>query len=615
MAIKVSFSGSSIRKPGSYSRSTVDNTRGRQLSDNGTILLIGESSTGAPGDVEGIQSFTASQLPDLISKYGSGPLVDCAKAAVQAPSNSPNIAGADQVLVWKTNSSTQASLTLQNGNAEDIIVLKDRAWGAAGNQIAVTIAAGSTANQKTITISKNNDTEALGENSAVAQLSLEYTGAGSVCALSISAGKVLTTTCTGAPGDDLSVNLSDFTVAELANFLNNQTNYTAVLLNTQSGSVRQATDLDKVDVADILNSASSLYRLQKEIVELINQNSELVEASLASPQNEGVPANITSESMTGGAKGASVNSDFSTGLSKSLGEVYEVAVPCISQDATADILLGQTDSGSTYTIASVLAALSSHLILRGNTKNRREAQGFAGFRSTTKATWYAQAQSLASFRVQLAGQDVLFLGVDGNLSWKQPHVMAALMAGARLGSDVGEPLTYKYINIAGAGHAVNPETGIEAGDFDPIVDVDTAIDAGVTFVERPSSGGFRVVVDNTTYGADENFVFNRGSVIEAADFVAKTLRQQTEAVFIGTKISNGQAASIKTFIRSLLLQLNDPSNQIITSSDDAPNGFKEESFVVTINGNTARVQVEIKPVQGLDFILLDLTLGDISQSA
>lgn len=615
MAIKVAFGGQSIRKPGSYSRSRVDNTGGRQIGDNGSLFLIGEADKGAPGDVEGIQSFSASQLPNLIAKYGSGPLVDAARIAVQGPSNSPGIAGADEVLVWKTNSSTQASLTLQNGSSEDIIVLKDRAWGARGNQIAVTVAAGTTANQKSFTVTLGNETENLGENPAVSQLEVQYTGAAADCSLSISASKVLTTTAAATPADDLSINLSDYSISELVQFINNQANYTATLNNTQSGSVTPATDLDKVDITDIKPAASDLYRLQREILELFNEDSDLLEASLASPQNEGVPANITSQNLNGGAKGASANSDFADGFAKSLPEIYQVAVPCISQDASDDITAGLTDSASSYTIASVLASLSSHLNLRATTKNRREAQAFAGFRSDAKADWYAQAQTLANFRIQLVGQDVLALGTDGNLSWKQPHILAAALGGMRLGSEVGEPLTFKFVNISGIGHSVDPETGIEDGDFDPLTDVDEAIDAGVTFLERPSSGGFRLVVDNTTYGADENFVFNRGSVIEAADFVAKTLREQTEAVFVGTKISNGQAASMKTFIRSLLLQLNDPSRQIITSSNDAPNGFREDTFVVEISGNTARVQVEVKPVQGLDFVLIDLTLGNITQNA
>ena len=78
MAIRKSFGGQTILKPGAYSQSRVDNTGGSAIESNDTILLVGESSRGAPGDNEGIQEFNASQISQLAAKYGSGPLVDCA---------------------------------------------------------------------------------------------------------------------------------------------------------------------------------------------------------------------------------------------------------------------------------------------------------------------------------------------------------------------------------------------------------------------------------------------------------------------------------------------------------------------------------------------------------
>ena len=71
MAIIKSFAGRNIRKPGAYSRSLVDNSGGSPIQSNDTIFIIGESELGAPGDVEGIQSFSAGQLDQLVSKYGS----------------------------------------------------------------------------------------------------------------------------------------------------------------------------------------------------------------------------------------------------------------------------------------------------------------------------------------------------------------------------------------------------------------------------------------------------------------------------------------------------------------------------------------------------------------
>lgn len=617
MAIRKSFGGSSIARPGAYSKTTVDLTGGRDLGSNGTLLLLGESSAGAPGDVEGIQSFSSAQLSDLIAKYVSGPIVDAAKASVQGPSNNAGVAGPDKILVWKTNSSTQASYNAQNGLPATVLVIKDILWGSGGNIDTIAFAAGSSGNQRSVTVKKGSQVENIGQNAAVAQLNIQYTGSGSAASLTITGAtpnaKVLATTITGDAPSNLSLNLANFSsVSELSAYIDNLPNYTSVLLNTASGAARPATDLDNVTVADIKTSAQSLYRLQQEFVELINANSAIVIASLPATLSSGIPAIITDTPLSGGAKGASVNSDFSDGLSKSLAEELGVAVPLISQDASADILLAQTDSGSTYTIASVLAALKSHLILRGNTKNRKEAQGMAGLRSSTKASVYSQAQSLGSELIQLCMQDILVLDVSGSLNWKQPHLLAAILAGIRLGTDIGTPLTHKFPNVSDVKHFVDPATGLASGDFNPDVDFDPAIDAGVTFLEK-AAGGFRVVVDNTTYGQDESFVFNRGSVVEAAQYIAKTLRSQTESAFVGNKVATGQASSIKSFIRGLLSDLKRAS--IITGSDDAPEGFVEKTFSVTIVGNTARVSVEVKPVQGLDFVLIELTLGDIFQSA
>ena len=148
--------------------------------------------------------------------------------------------------------------------------------------------------------------------------------------------------------------------------------------------------------------------------------------------------------------------------------------------------------------------------------------------------------------------------------------------------------------------------------FKPGFDFNEAILNGLTFTEI-ASGGNRIVVDNTRYAIDESFVFNRGSVIEAAQFVARTSREILEQIFVGQKVSNGAALSLKNVLRNYLIQLN--QDNIITSSSDAPFGFVEETFTVNINGNTAEIQVEVKPVQGLDFIFIDFTLGNITQSA
>lgn len=632
MAITKSFGGRNINVPGAYSKSVVDNSAGGALESNDTVFLVGESSQGAPGDVDGIQEFTNAQISTLIAKYGSGPLVDCALAASR-PSADNAIGGAGRYLVWKTNSTLQASLDVNEVSDTDrLYEIKDIAQGSGGNALSVTIANGTSASQKLISIKKLSDTtESLGENEGLIAMSIQYTGDATTASLAIAgltkAAKALDITLAGDQTDgslDLSINLADFSMIELVDFINLQTGYSATL-TTLKYAAKAGNELDSVAAVSVL-AVTSLFRVQEEILELLN-GSARVEADLDATPRVGLPANIADAFLAGGAQGASTNTDFSEGLAESLAEVYNVALACVSRDAADDIADGKqgfTAPTSTYTISSVLAAVDSHLRLRGEVENRKEAQGMGGFRSDDKADIYAQAASLGSELMQLMFQDVLVTNELGTLEYQHPHVLAAMAAGIRLGTEVGEPLTHKRPLARAVGHFVDPDTGLASGDFNADLDKTEAINANVTFLEK-SGSIFRFVVDNTTYGVDDSFVFNRGSVLEAAQFIAKDIRGVAEAVFIGKKLpneqvsggaaSNGAARSIKSVLKNRLRELNQPDVNITSSSLDAPEGFVEETFVVEVEGNTAKIQVEVKPVQGLDFIFINFTLGDITQSS
>jgi len=619
MSIKKSFNGKTIRKPGAYSRSKVDNSAGAPLRATDVLFIVGESTLGAPGSTTGIQTFPAERLDSLIETFGSGPLVDCAVAAAR-PSKQSGIGGASIIKVYKTNASTQASAMLKQSSS-NIYQVKDRAYGLPGNDLSVIVAAGSSGNQKSISIAKvGGTTEVLGENAAQQVLNIRYIGDGTTATMTIAGAtqdaKTLVTSISGQTDGSVNLNiaLKNYTMKTLVDYINAQTGYQANLL-TVSLSQKNGIELDPVTATNIKPALVVQYRLQREILELINGSARVL-AEIQPQSVVGLIDNATTF-LTGGAKGASTNTNFSNGFAASLAEDYNVLLPCISRDASEDVadsIQGFTDAGSTYTIASVLAAAVTHLNLRSDTKNRKEAMGFGGIRKSTKSAAFAAVAALGSELMQCMIEDCLFIDATGNQRYGHPHVSAAMAAGMRTGMPVGEPLTFKYPNIQQAGHFINPVTGLPAGDFNPGLDFDAAIDAGVLFTEK-ASGGNRIVVDNTTYGIDDSFIYNRGSVMAAAQFVARTLRETAENVFVGQKISNGAAASIKNVLRNKLRELNAPDVNIITASEDAPEGFREDTFVVTITGNTARVQVEFKPVQGLDFIFLDFTLGDIRQSA
>lgn len=620
MAKTVTFNGQKLRKPGAYSKFKVDNSSGSPIGSNDTIMLVGESTKGAPGSSDGIQAFAAERIDSLVAKYGSGPLVDCALASVR-PSREPGVSGAGQILVYKTNAAVQGEVDVPAAGG-NIFEVKGQNFGAEDNLLSLVIADGTNAaTQKVVTVTKIGDTtETLGENSDTAIINVEYTGDATTATLTIGGAArnamTLTTTLAGDQTDgsaDLSIALANITMKQLVDTINAATGYTATLANVPSTN-RVGSELDPVTAVDI-TSAVDLKRLQFEILDIINGSARVSGLFITVPQT-GLPTNGT-YALTGGAQGASTNSSFATAFSNSLAKTYNVLLPCVSRDASEDIAdtkLGTTDAASTYDIASVIAAAETHLRLRNETKSRKEAQGMGGIRKTTKAAAFTAISGVGSELMQVAMQDCVALDETGTLNVKMPHVFAAICAGVRLGTEVGEPLTHKFINVAQIGHIIDPDTLLESGDFNSGLDADEAIDNGVLFAEE-AQGGFRIVVDNTTYGRDESFVFNRGSVVEASQFVFKTLRETAELVFVGQKVSNGLAQSIKSVVRNKLRELNAPDVNIITSSDDAPEGFREDTFVVTVNGNTARVYVEFKPVQGLDFVLFDFTLGDIQQSA
>ena len=317
-------------------------------------------------------------------------------------------------------------------------------------------------------------------------------------------------------------------------------------------------------------------------------------------------------SLSGGVLGGTSPADCVNALAAFQGIRLNSVVPLFSRDAVADIADSLTDPSSTYTLLGIQQAVKTHLSLTASTKNRSERQGYMSMKDTY-ANVAARAGLLADFREQLVFQDILQVNSLGNILWFQPWALACLVAGSRGGAPIGTPLTFKFMNCSGIRATAQPMSTPEVdiiNDFDPSQDYDEAIQAGLTFLEAPQTGGFRIVVDNTTYGADANWVYNRGNVLYAADTVAYNFRNQLEAIYVGVKntvkaneVQNVAAAVLATFL----------AQGITVSTTDAPNGYKQ--LQVQIVGNTINIQVTVKLVEGIDFILEQITLQRASSAA
>jgi hypothetical protein len=599
MAISTSFNGATIYRPGSYSKTQVDLGGNIPLGRTGLVAIFGEADSGTPGANEVNISnnfYTADRLVEARAKYRSGPIMEALSFLFAPAADGAIPSGAQTVWVYKTNASTRAEKALTGTGWSDSKV-RAIEWGTGGNRATIKIeGSGST---RTITISQKRD------------LIVETATVGGNTVITLDADDALTITATTV---SLSVNggtptvlpKSDFkTVKQLVEALN-------LLSPTAPVAITSSTyNQLSPNVLDHVTAASSVKKDAHEVREVFAE-SQIADLVVTSGATSGLPNAIAETALTGGEKGATTSSDITTALTKFEKIHVNSVVPLFSRDADDDISDSLTDEDSDYEIDAIHQAVKTHISLMKTTKQRSERQGYLSLKSSY-ATSKEKAGDLADARIQLVIQDVRQIDAAGTIKWFQPWALACLLAGARGGASVGLPMTFKFLNCSGARHTdqamTTPEEDITL-DFDPDTQYEDAIQSGITFLEAPKTGGFRIVVDNTTYGIDDNWVYNRGNVLYAADIVAYNFRNTMETRYVGVK-NTLSANEVKSTAASVLATF--LSQGITVSSADAAQGFKD--LTVTIQGNTINITVTVKLVEGVDFVLNDITLQRASQTA
>jgi hypothetical protein len=718
MAISVQFNGSTIYKPGAYSKTTIDVGGGFPLGPAGLIAVIGEADAGAPGSAEvdiRANYFTADQMPVIRAKYQSGAFVDAASFLFAPAADAAIPSGAQSVWFYKTNASIRASKAL----ATSYGTMRAMEWGVGGNRVtievsntsevapsitgmAITTALGAGLDNKvikfaaqgvapvTVTMSAtpgDHDTsvkvaalidtaisawgsctvaatdklvvamdpaatahrngfarcfeisgadaatfglaaqlvrasvepaslitvtqprdliseeESLGGN-AILAVGHDGTGGVTAATVQVSATSVVLTTVGGASTSTfLKANYK--TIKELADEISLLTGWSASVVSSIYNQLSPDA-LDEIPALGALSAAGLLPALiKKDAVEVAAMFANSILADLIDQAVIGLPDAQTKTALSGGVKGATTNADVVAALDKFTKFHVNFIIPLFSRDAAEDIGDSLTDLESSYTIAGIHQAVKTHISMMKSVKKRSERQAVLSLKDSYTAC-KEQAGVLADGRCQLVIQDVRQVDAAGNIMWFQPWATAAMVAGARSGASIGEPMTFKYLNVSGIRQTAQPMITAEADiilDFDPDLYADDAITNGITFLEARQTGGYRIVVDNTTYGRDANFVWNRANVIYAADIVAFNFRDQLEAVYVGKK-NTVSAADIASTASSILAQFR--AQGITVATQDAPAGFKD--LQVRMEGNTIYVTVTIKIVEGIDFVLSDITV-------
>lgn len=110
MARSVTYNGITRFRPGAIVKVNNDAANQIGITASGSLAIVGEATGGAPGSLAGLVSLRdASRAVDL---YRSGPLVDAIKLAIQSSGDALIAGGASEVVIYKTNASTQSQVNL-----------------------------------------------------------------------------------------------------------------------------------------------------------------------------------------------------------------------------------------------------------------------------------------------------------------------------------------------------------------------------------------------------------------------------------------------------------------------------------------------------------------------
>lgn len=542
--------------------------------------------------------------PKLLMKYvggatvvtGTGPVTACTTSVVTVNgTGAPGLnALAGMVLVLPDG---KQRLIASNTNADPT---------------AITLSAGHflTANQATALVGQNVTTK------NVTAASVTISGANGLAT-------GMTSTVTPV-GDDVAITFEtnpNQTLQDLIDQINDTTNFEATLGDGVNGQTTYMKDFDfgtastSVDCRfDVLISPTTKGHFRtdlQDLVDYINDNSALITAEKANtdstegseiPQATGGVYGTVKDVpvyLVGGTRGISETSDWQDGFDELLTVRCNHVVPLISEDQAN---LGQ---GSTGDFSSIAAQLASHIDL-ANSTGKEERAGYLGMVGT-RTELISQAASYNNPDLQVSGQQITALNVDGDLTEYPEWGFAVQLAGMRSGvPEVGESLTFKLIKTNGLTQdsSWNPRA---------VGDANALIAGGVVFAEVTPNGTYRVVRDISSWVSDDNIAYMEAGTRDAVRYVSYDLRTSIENNFTGLKAKPATVASVREFVtakmgvyreQNIIVDSLDPETQTTTIP-----GYRR--LRVSINGNVMSIRSEIFPCVNVTFSLLTLVLQNV----
>lgn len=589
------FNGAVLVRPGAATKIDASQFENINLGGNGTVAIIGEADDGPPHVAMLFQS--SAGVKNL---YKSGDIVEAA-AILADPGNDDRIpTGAQAILVYKVNASTQSSLT------KTPHVFKSVGYGIRQNSLTMTLAVGGSSNERVVTIEgidENGDqiSEVSPSLGGTGKFSVHYVGAGSAATMTISATQ-LTTTCTGASGDDVSINFADYpTLGAVLAFLGANSAAYVVAPLVSNANFFDPTFLDAVSAVDIKTATYTAYARNFDLLDWINNNSALVEDDVTAYTKgaAGPISTFTKTPLTGAVRGTSDNTAWTSAFTAIGTFRANQVVPLASDDAT-------TDQG-TFTYDSILASLEAHCRVLSSTLGRSERQGWSGA-DKTKTELIAAQLATNSLHVVLSGQKMQHLRIGtGQVEFLPEWSVATAMAGMRAGAPLGEPLTWKYVNCSG----ISSDSSWSSENNDDVVELELN---GITVVTQVRGKGFRIDKCITTYTKTDNDAFTEETIVQVWKNISYELRRALEDRFTGRPGTLNIVRSVPVVVAAVLDRFREEG--AITDTVDAQGNTISayRNITVQLQGDRLFVGVTITPTPGINFVLNTIVLVPASIS-
>jgi hypothetical protein len=506
-----------------------------QLGSANKVVIMGEM-TGllAPKVLKQIDSTLANAL--------LAPSNEEARLAAQLVFNpSKGMPGASEVYLLPVNPSTPAGANLGTSLRLDSYI-----YGLLANQVKYKVEAGTTVGKK-LTIAFQDTTE-IHDDISKSSFSIQYTGAGSACAMTITptaAGHILSTTCTGATPDNLAIDLNVYTTIQAIIDAIAATGKYTVTAITKSPKADQGMQLDGVTAQDIKTGAYTVKADLQAIVDRLDERSAYVNPSRIADATA-VPTNVGWTYLTGGTDGTTTNSDWQAAFDLLKSVNMNLIVPLTSA-------------------AAIHAMGDAHCTYMSGPIGKSERRQFVGGALQSWASEISRGTAIAAIKSAIAllnSDRTVHVGLgskqydpDGNSKLYPAYITACMYAGIAGGASPVIPLTRKYLNCIGL------EVELRNTEINELLEAHCA----VPIPDLVQEAGYVVSRQLTTWAQDADLYRVEFSVGRGADYVAKEVRNRHELIIgqpgtpgVDTTIINTTNAVLEAALRDGIITEYDP---------------------------------------------------------